>query len=102
MSDLYAELPLAADLDAGDWTKVVGSDERTHLGTTDARHALTTHVSTMGDSALAVAGPRTWNSLPNAIRRRSSLPQKLKRLFTRFASTARMFPFEHTDEQPKT
>lgn len=45
MSDLYAELPLAADLDAGDWTKVVGSYERTHLGTTDARHALTTHVS---------------------------------------------------------
>jgi len=93
VSDLYAELPLAADLDAGDWTKVVGSYERTHLGTTDARHALTT----ARFNNRTFAGPRICISLHS-----SSLPQKLKRLFMRFASTARMFPFEHTDEQPKT
>ena len=33
----------------------------------------TTRKSTLGDSAFAVAGPRAWNNLPNAIRHYSSL-----------------------------
>jgi len=38
----------------------------------------------MGDRAFAVAGPRAWNSLPDAIRRSSSLAVFKRSLKTYF------------------
>jgi len=38
----------------------------------------------MGDRAFAVAGPRSWNSLPDAIRRSSSLAVFKRSLKTYF------------------
>jgi len=39
-TDLYAELPLAADFNAGNRSKVICRHQSTHLTTTHARHAL--------------------------------------------------------------
>jgi len=43
-----------------------------------------TRRTTMGDRAFAVAAPRAWNSLPDAIRRGSSLAMFKRSLKTRF------------------
>ena len=39
-TDLYTKLPLTADLDARNWTKVISRHQSTHLTATHTRHAL--------------------------------------------------------------
>jgi len=65
---------------------VARAESRRHLRSASAADLIVpaTRRTTIGDRAFAVAAPRTWNSLPNAIRRSPSLAVFKRSLKTHF------------------
>jgi len=62
----------------------VESRRRLHSASSADLIVPTTRRTTMGDRAFAVAAPRAWNSLPDAIRRSPSLTTCKRSLMTYF------------------